>query len=176
MSKRAEKKKRAEERRKEKRKQLLVGGIITIVFALTMMILGILGYVNNRSEYTEYKDSEDVRTVEGKITRVDVHSREDEYGKEYYYYKVAVSFRVDNTDYEDETELKKRPNIGDTVTVEVYKTKEGEYRIPETSDDASYRIDSFVYLGVAIFGFVLLVIAIIVLLPEKKTAKNQSKE
>ncbi|MCR5213616.1 MAG: hypothetical protein K6E10_04310 [Eubacterium sp.] len=172
MSKRSERKKRAEERRKEKRKQLIISGIITGIFAIIMLVLGIIGFVNNRNTYMDYTKSEDVRTVDASVMDVEVHSRKDEYGKKYFYYRSKVSYSVDNQNYEGEVELDEQPKTGDIVSVKVYKTKKGEYCIPEVTNDTTYMLYNVLYLGVAIFGIILLVIVVIVLLPDRKNSKK----
>ncbi len=168
MSKRSEKKKRAEERRKEERKKTLIGGAITMTFAAIMLALGLIGFFMNRAKFNDYTNSTDVRKVEGMVTGVEVKSRDDEYGRKYYYYVTKVFYTVDNVDYEDKTELDIQHKIGDSVEVTVYKTSVGEYRIPEVTNETAYKMYNMLYIGVAIFGFVLIVISIIVLLPEKE--------
>ena len=168
MSKRSEKKKRAEERRKEERKKTLIGGAITMTFAAIMLALGLIGFFMNRAKFNDYTNSTDVRKVEGMVTGVEVKSRDDEYGRKYYYYVTKVFYTVDNVDYEDKTELDIQHKIGDSVEVTVYKTSVGEYRIPEVTNETAYKMYNMLYIGVAIFGFVLIVISIIVFLPDKE--------
>ena len=177
MSKRSEKKKRAEERRKEERKKTLIGAAITMTFAGIMLALGLIGFFMNRAKFNDYTNSTDVRKVEGTVTGVEVKSRDDEYGRKYYYYMTKVFYTVDNVDYEDKTEFDTQYKIGDTVEVTVYKTSVGEYRIPEVTNETAYKMYNMLYIGVAIFGFVLILIGIFVLLPDKKDGgKNNSKK
>lgn len=172
MSKRSERKKRAEERRKEKRKQTLIGAAITITFAVIMLALGLIGFTMNRSKYNDYTNSTDVRNVEGIVTGVEVKSREDDYGKKYFYYVTKVFYTVDNVDYEDKTELDIQHKIGDTVEVKVYKNSVGEYRIPQVTNETAYKMYNILYIGVAIFGLVLILMSLFVLIPDKKDKKK----
>ena len=168
MSKKSEKKKRAEERKKEARKKTLISGAVTITFAVIMLALGVIGIITNRSKYYDYVNSTDVRDVEGVVKSVEVKSRKDDYGKKYFYYVTKVSYSVDNVEYEDKKEFDTQYKPGETVNVTVYKSNNGKFKIPEILNETAYTLYNVLYLGVAIFGIVLIIISIFVLLPDKK--------
>ncbi|MBR5349007.1 MAG: DUF3592 domain-containing protein [Lachnospiraceae bacterium] len=177
MSKRSERKKRAEERKKEARKKLIQGAVITMVFATAMLVLGIIGFVSNRNRYEDYSSSSDVRMVDAQVTDVETKSRKDEYGKTYYFYKAKVTYTIDGTEYKGVNEFDDAVKKGDAVRVKVYKSKDGTYKIPEVTNETANKLYNILYLCVAGFGAVLLVIGIIVLIPkqEKKEQKGQKK-
>ena len=168
MSKRSERKQRAEERKKEARRKLVRGAIIVIVFALSMLVLGVVGFISNRDKYAEYEASEDVRKVDAVVTSVETKSRKDEYGTKYYYYKAKVTYTVDGTEYNGVDEFDKQVKVGETVRVEVYKAKNGTFKIPEITNKTANQLYNILYIAVAVFGFVLVVISIVVLIPKKE--------
>ena len=168
MSKKAERKKRAEERKKEQRKKLVAGGTITIIFAAIMLVLGVVGFIGNRSTFNDYKSTTDERTVDGLVTSVEVKSRKDDYGTKYFYYKAKVFYTVDGTDYEDFNEYDSEVKVGDQVTVKVYKSKDGTFKVPEITNEDAYKLYNLLYIGVAVFGLLLIAASIFVLMPERE--------
>ena len=168
MSKRAERKKRAEERKKEARKKAIQGAVITMVFAAAMLVLGIIGFISNRKRYEDYASSPDVRMVDAQVTDVETKSRKDEYGKKNYYYKAKVTYVVDGTEYKGVDEFDDAIKKGDAVRVKVDRAKDGAYKIAAVTNETASKLYNILYICVAAFGAVLLVIGIIVLIPQKE--------
>ncbi len=168
MSKRSERKKRAEERKKEARKKLIQGAVITMVFAAAMLVLGIIGFISNRKRYEDYSSSPDVRMIDAQVTDVETKSRKDEYGKKIYYYKAKVTYVVDGTEYKGVDEFDDAVKKGDAVRVKVYRAKDGAYKIAAVTNETASKLYNILYICVAAFGAVLLVIGIIVLIPQKE--------
>ena len=168
MSKRSERKKRAEERKKEARKKLIQGAVITMVFAAAMLVLGIIGFISNRKRYEDYSSSPDVRMIDAQVTDVETKSRKDEYGKKKYYYEAKVTYVVDGTEYKGVDEFDEAVKKGDAVRVKVYRTKDGAYKIAAVTNETASKLYNILYICVAAFGAVLLVIGIIVLIPQKE--------
>lgn len=168
MSKRSERKKRAEERKKEARKKLIQGAVITMVFAAAMLVLGIIGFISNRKRYEDYSSSPDVRMIDAQVTDVETKTRKDEYGKKNYYYKAKVTYVVDGTEYKGVDEFDDAVKKGDAVRVKVYRAKDGAYKIAAVTNETASKLYNILYICVAAFGAVLLVIGIIVLIPQKE--------
>lgn len=168
MSKRSERKKRAQERKKEARKKAIQGAVITMVFAAAMLVLGIIGFISNRKRFEDYSTSPDVRTIDAQVTDVETKSRKDEYGKKNYYYKAKVTYVVDGTEYKGVDEFDDAVKKGDAVRVKVYRAKDGAYKIAAVTNETASKLYNILYICVAAFGAVLLVIGIIVLIPQKE--------
>ena len=168
MSKRSERKKRAEERKKEARKKAIQGAVITMVFAAAMLVLGIIGFISNRKRFEDYSTSPDVRMVDAQVTDVETKSRKDEYDKKNYYYKAKVAYVVDGTEYKGVDEFDDAVKKGDAVRVKVYRAKDGAYKIAAVTNETASKLYNILYICVAAFGAVLLVIGIIVLIPQKE--------
>ncbi len=168
MSKRSERKKRVEERKKEARKKLIQGAVITMVFAAAMLVLGIIGFISNRKRYEDYSSSPDVRMIDAQVTDVETKSRKDEYGKKNYYYKAKVTYVVDGTEYKGVDEFDDAVKKGDAVRVKVYRAEDEAYKIAAVTNETASKLYNILYICVAAFGAVLLVIGIIVLIPQKE--------
>ncbi|MBO4478636.1 MAG: DUF3592 domain-containing protein [Lachnospiraceae bacterium] len=168
MSKRSERKKRAEERKKEARKKMIQGAVITMVFAAVMLVLGIVGYVSNRDRYEDYSTSSDVRMVDAQVTDVETKSRKDEYGTKRYYYKAQVTYEIDGTEYKGVNEFDDEVKKGDAVRVKVYLAKDGTYKIPAVTNETASKLNNILYICVAAFGAVLLLIGLFVLISSLK--------
>lgn len=91
-----------------------------------------------------------------------------ESGTKYYYYKAKVTYTVDGTEYNGVDEFDTQVKVGETVRVEVYKAKNGTYKIPEITNKTASQLYNILYIAVAVFGFVLIVISIVVLIPKKE--------
>ena len=79
--------------------------VIAPAAALIFLVLGIIGLVNHRSRYNDYKDSDDVRKVDAVITYVEVKSRKGDYDKKVYYWKADVDYEVNGEEYSGTTEF-----------------------------------------------------------------------
>ena len=168
MSKRSERKKRVEERKKEARKKLIQGAVITMVFAAAMLVLGIIGFISNRKRFEDYSSSPDVRMIDAQVTDVETKSRKDEYGKKNYYYKAKVTYVVDGTEYKGVDEFDDAIKKGDAVRVKVYQAKDGTYKIPAVTNETASKLYNILYICVAAFGAVLLLIGLFVLISSLK--------
>ncbi|MBQ9827671.1 MAG: hypothetical protein IJM62_03205 [Lachnospiraceae bacterium] len=163
MSRRSEK----AERKKEKRKKLIRDAILTAAFGVLFLILGIIGLRSNRAKYYDYKESTDIRTVDATVVSREVHTRKDDYGYEVYYWKADVSYTVDGREYTGTKEFSTEVSPGDVKKIEVYRTSEGEYRIPEVVSDTTYKMWKILYIAVTAVGAILLLISIVVVVSDK---------
>lgn len=156
------------ERQKEKRKQTIRDACIVGVIALIFLVLGIIGLVNHKSSYNDYKDSDDVRKVDAVITYVEVKSRKGDYDKKVYYWKADVEYEVNGEEFSGTTEFSTEVKKGDTRSIEVFRSKDGSYKIPEITNDTAYKIWSILYIGSIVLGVILGIICVVVALPDGK--------
>ncbi len=154
------------ERQKERRKKTIRDACIVGAIGLIFLILGIIGFILNRSDFDEYSHSDDVRTVAAEITDASIHSRKDEYGTKKNYWKAEVKYEVDGEEYTGKTEFNSEVKKGDTRNIEVFRAKNGSYKIPEITSDTANKIYSLLYIGAAVFGLILIIIGVVVALPD----------
>ena len=156
------------ERAKEKRKNTIKNAILVGCFGLFFLIMGVLGIVISKSKYNDYKNSDDIRTVEAKVISSEYHTvkRKNESRREYW--KVKLSYEIDGKEYsavkDYDYELKK----GDTVKLEVYHSNDGSYKAAVTTSDAEYQIDNILFIASLGLGILLIIVSIVAALPDKK--------
>ena len=156
------------ERAKEKRKNTIKNAILVGCFGLFFLIMGVLGIVISKSKYNDYKNSDDVRTVEAKVVNSDIHSEKRKNESRREYWKVKLSYEIDGKKYsavkDYDYELKK----GDTVKLEVYHSNDGSYKAAVTTSDAEYQIDNILFIASLGLGILLIIVSIVAALPDKK--------
>ena len=118
--------------------------------------------------YWGFKKSDDIRTVDAEVIYSSVHSRENEYGTKEYYRRLKVKYEIDGKVYTGNTETKSQLNKGDLCNIKVYKTTEGDYKIPEYTSDTAYKLWSALYIGTVALGVIFLIISITGFVPEKE--------
>ena len=133
------------ERAKEKRKNTIKNAILVGCFGLFFLIMGILGIVISKSKYSDYKNSDDIRTVEAKVVSSDYHTvkRKNESRREYW--KVKLRYDVDGKEYSAVKDFDYELKKGDTVKLEVYHSKDGSYKPPVVTTDGEYKIDNILF-------------------------------
>ena len=77
-------------------------------------------------------------------------------------------YGIDCKVYTGNTETKSQLNKGDLCKIKVYKTTEGDYKIPEYTSDTAYKLWSALYIGTVALGVIFLIISIIGFVPEKE--------
>ena len=167
---------RKQQKKAEARKESLRNAAVTGAVALVLLALGVFGFVNNYSRYHAYTDSGDHRTVDAEVTRVDVHSRKNETGRKEFYWDAEVSFEVEGTVYTGKEEFSSEVRPGDVRKVDVYRAKDGAYKIPEVTSETGYTLWNILCIGVAVVGLFLAAAAVFIALtekePDRKSAKN----
>ena len=164
-----------EEKRLERRKKAVKAMIIPYVFGLAMVILGIWGLAGNSSDLKDYQNSDDVRTVPATVTYAALRDEQTILdNKPVMVWDAQVSFTVDGKEYSGDifryTELK----AGDEVSIEVYHSKDGTYKIPTVKTETGKGLSNilmYVALGV---GAVVIAGATFYLVDERK--KNGKKK
>lgn len=124
-----------------KRKERLYS-LIGLIVGIGLLVGGIIGVIASRIDANEYANTDDIRKVEAVIEEISSKDEKDDdnmiTGTDY---RTKLSFVVDGKtfygnydfyasarDYEKKAaydQLKK----GDTISVEIYKTSDGEYKL-----------------------------------------------
>ena len=156
------------ERAKEKRKNTIKNAILVGCFGLFFLVMGILGIVISKSKYSDYKNSDDIRTVEAKVVSSDYHTvkRKNESRREYW--KVKLSYDVDGKEYSAVKDFDYELKKGDTVKLEVYHSKDGSYKPPVVTTDGEYKIDNILFIASLGLGVFLIIVSIVAAFPDKK--------
>ena len=156
------------ERAKEKRKNTIKNAILVACFGLFFLVMGILGIVISKSKYNDYKNSDDVRTVEAKVVNSDIHSEKRKNESRREYWKVKLSYEIDGKEYSAAKDYDYELKKGDTVKLEVYHSNDGSYKAAVTTSDAEYQIDNILFIASLGLGILLIIVSIVAALPDKK--------
>lgn len=156
------------ERAKEKRKNTIKNAILVGCFGLFFLIMGVLGIVISKSKYNDYKNSDDVRTVEAKVVNSDIHSEKRKNESRREYWKVKLSYEIDGKEYSAAKDYDYELKKGDTVKLEVYHSNDGSYKAAVTTSDAEYQIDNILFIASLGLGILLIIVSIVAALPDKK--------
>ena len=156
------------ERAKEKRKNTIKNAILVGCFGLFFLVMGILGIVISKLKYSDYKNSDDIRTVEAKVISSEYHTvkRKNESRREYW--KVKLSYEIDGKEYSAAKDYDYELKKGDTVKLEVYHSNDGSYKAAVTTSDAEYQIDNILFIASLGLGILLIIVSIVAALPDKK--------
>ena len=156
------------ERAKEKRKNTIKNAILVGCFGLFFLVMGILGIVISKLKYSDYKNSDDIRTVEAKVISSEYHTvkRKNERRREYW--KVKLSYEIDGKEYSAAKDYDYELKKGDTVKLEVYHSNDGSYKAAVTTSDAEYQIDNILFIASLGLGILLIIVSIVAALPDKK--------
>ena len=128
--------------------------LLGLLIGISLIVAGVYGIVSNKIENQEYKNSTDIRTVNAVVEEcrrkdekndADILIRSE--------YNTKVSFVVDGTTYKGRTyfvfgqnELKNslpfqdKIRRGDEVSVEVYRTSKGSYKIKPDNDIITFTL------------------------------------
>ena len=128
--------------------------LLGLLIGISLIFAGVYGIVSNKIENQEYKNSTDIRTVNAVVEEcrrkdekndADILIRSE--------YNTKVSFVVDGTTYKGRTyfvfgqnELKSslpfqdKIRRGDEVSVEVYRTSKGSYKIKPDNDIITFLL------------------------------------
>ena len=144
--------------------------IFALLCGIGLVAAGIFGIVSSRIESSEYKNSTDIRKVAAVIETLETHDEKDDNDvivetK----YKTGVSFEIDAREYAKKNAYD-RLRRGDTIDVEVYKTKNGDYKI---SPDGT-PVDFLLYCLAILFGAVIIV-GMLYEIFGRKTKKGESE-
>ena len=139
---------------------------LAVLLFLALFVAGVWGVVSSRIASHEYKNSDDVRKVSAVVKDYEVIPIKDSEGDiTDWKYEAKLSFDVEGETYTGKDIFYRELSKGDKVTVEVYRTKKGVYKItPERSP-----VDFLLYCAaIVIGGFLTVVMIYSVVKPDKK--------
>lgn len=139
---------------------------LSVLLCLALFVAGVWGVVSSRIVSHEYKNSDDVRKVSAVVKDYEVIPIKDSEGYTTdWKYEAKLSFDVEGETYTGKDIFYREISKGDEVTVEVYRTKKGVYKItPERSP-----VDFLLYCAaIVIGGFLTVVMIYSVVKPDKK--------
>ena len=157
MSKKSE---RREQHKVKVRKQLyncIFVGIVGLIF----LILGIIGVIGNYLEYDDYKNSEEITTVQAEVTYSEVKERKDPNGTVEMYWDAELTYSVDGQKYKGEKEFSTATKTGDIRETEVYRSKNGGYKLPKIKSFEQLIIADIMMIVSIGLGAVLFLIGLI---------------
>lgn len=179
---------------KPARKKIGKYDILALLFGLGMLVAGIVGVVTSLAAADEYNHSDDIRTVDAVIERIERSEekhvdKEDWNNKRKNYvetiHKMSLSFVVDGKAHEgkydyrtfsydpEKDEFYQQLKSGDTVSVEVYRSRNGEYKI--VHEEAPVN---FLLCCAAIFVGLIITAAMVygMICPEKEQTDSKGKK
>ena len=127
MSKKAERR----ERRKGRLKNQFWGDLSVAGVGLVFLVLGLVGLIGNLLEYHDYRDTEEIITVPAKVTYVEVKERKNNYGRPEMYWEAELTYSAGTQEYKGKAEYETRTEAGDTKEIEVYRSRNGKYKMPK---------------------------------------------
>ncbi len=149
MSRKNDKRKRNLEREKANAKTALVPMAAAVVF----LALGAAGFIRNSAVLREYETSGDIRRVEAAVT--DTKLTDDTPGDRAWF--THLRYEVDGESYRDTATLYTHAvNVGETVTVEVYRRPNGDYAVPDITDSSQLAAKNIINIISLAAGAVLM--------------------
>ena len=147
---------------KPARKKIGKYEILALLFGLGMLVAGVAGAVTGLTAADDYSKSSDIRTVDAVIETIErrreKHQDKEDWNNERKNYtetihKMKLSFVVDGTTYQgkydyhtlsydrERDQFYNQLKVGDTISVEVYRSRNGEYRIVDEGGSVNFLLD-----------------------------------
>lgn len=103
---------------------------LAVLLCFALFVAGVCGIVSSRTASHEYKNSDDVREVSAVVQDYEPIAIKDSDGNTTdWKYKAKLSFDVEGKTYTGKDTFYRDISSGDKVTVEVYRTGKGEYKL-----------------------------------------------
>ena len=130
-------------------------GILAILLGVGLLVAGALGIVTSLATTDDYNNSNDIRTVDAIIEKIErsgeKYEDEEDRNNKYKNYietnhKMKLSFVVDGKTYQgkyyyrtfsydrESDQFYKQLKRGDTIPVEVYKSQDGTYKMSQDNN------------------------------------------
>lgn len=143
------------------RKKIGPYDILALLLGLGLLVAGIVGVVTSLAAARDYDHSTDIRTVDAVIETIErsretYEDKEDWNNKRKNYvetiHKMKLSFVVDGTTYQGKYDQRtfsydrerdlsyNQLKGGDTISVEVYRSQNGEYKIVDKEGSVNFLI------------------------------------
>lgn len=160
--------------------------VLAFLLGVGLFVAGILGVVLSLSSAEDYSNATDIRKVDAVIESVSTHEKKlDDEDKVRNYririeYRTKVSYVVDGKTYKGKYELYDdarafdidktydRWQVGDTIQIEVYKSKNGNYKIKPDNNPVVFLI----YCAVIPIGFVVTILVVIDMFKKRSGKQN----
>ena len=142
--------------------------LLALVWGLAFVIIGIYGTVGSRIAGKEYKNATDIREVSATIESYKDNEHDEDNDSNYIEYDAKLSYEVDGKKYKgretfvvNKYDYKRKYYYdtlkpGDTVTIEVYRTSKGKYKMPPDSNPFTFLMCS----GCLVFGCIVIIAGI----------------
>ena len=139
---------------------------LALLLCFALFVAGVYGVVSSRIASHEYKNSDDVRDVSAVVKDYKSIPIKDSDGDTTdWKYEAKLSFDVEGKTYTGKDIFYRDISKGDKVTVEVYRTKKGEYKLTPEGNP----VDFLLYCAaIVIGGFLTVVMIHSVVTPNKK--------
>ena len=146
--------------------------ILAILIGVGLLVAGVLGIVTSLTNSDDYNNSDDIRTVDAVIEKIerseekheDKEDRNDKY-KNYIKtnHKMKLSFAVDGKTYQgkyyyqtfsydrERDQFYKQLKRGDSISVEVYKSQDGTYKMSQNNNPVNF----FLYCAAVLVGLII---------------------
>ena len=136
----------------QKSKKDLIYYIAALILGLVLLIGGFYEAVTSRIAAHECKNSSDIRDVTAVVSDYEIRSDDDDDSYESRTkYDAKLYFKVDGKIYEGKKTFYNEISKGDLVTVTVYKTKKGDYKIEPEGNPVKFLL----YCIAIVIGLVL---------------------
>lgn len=141
-----------------------------LLLAVALFAAGVYGVVSSRMASREYKNSDDIRRVTAVVQYAKDTSNDD---ADYYKYWAKLSFDVDGKTYKGSQTFYRELHTGDAVTVEVYRTSNGRYKLTPEGNPIHFL---FYCIAIPVGGFITVAMASVVFTKDTgKQAAERSK-
>ena len=139
---------------------------LAVLLFLALFVAGVWGVVSSRIASHEYKNSDDVRKVSAVVKDYEIIPITDSEGDiTDWKYEAKLSFDVEGKTYTGKDIFYRDISSGEKVTVEVYRTRKGEYKLTPEGNP----VDFLLYcMAVVVGGFLTVAMTHSVVAPNKK--------
>ena len=173
--------------RNKKKKERKRDEILVLCLGLVFIALGVAAIVISNQSLTAYQRSDDVRQVEARVTYVERRSepltsqqkrekKKGNYVEPEPYYLAKVDYEVDGVGYKGQVRLKEATPVGSLVTVEVYRTGRGTYKIPKVRDPGGWSYERICGVIAIAVGAALSGMSVFLLLPDGGSGQKKTKK
>lgn len=139
---------------------------LAVLLCFALFVAGVCGIVSSRTASHEYKNSDDVREVSAVVQNYEPIAIKDSDGNTTdWKYEAKLSFDVEGKTYTGKDTFYRDISSGDKVTVEVYRTGKGEYKLTPEGNPADFLLYC---MAVVVGGFLTVVMTHSVVAPGKK--------
>ncbi len=108
--------------------------VLFLIFDIVMVLAGLYGLFVSLTGGMGYINSPDKRTVNAEVVRVEYTFRRDDDGDVTgEKWKATLQYTVDGKSYTAKKVFSTKTYNGETVSIEVYKTSKGEYKVSSPS-------------------------------------------